>query len=107
MEHKPALRKEFGRRMFKAFGPGVVTGAADDDPSGIATYSIAGAQLGTHLLWTAVMNGVLAPFLLVGILSIATDKILMRGQPSSRLSIFVVGLTTLLMFVAAIGMWCV
>ena len=57
------------------------------------------------LFWTAVMNGVLAPFLLVGILAIATDKILMRGQPSSRLSIFVVGLTTLLMFVAAIGMF--
>jgi NRAMP (natural resistance-associated macrophage protein)-like metal ion transporter len=35
-------------------GPGVVTGAADDDPSGIATYSIAGAQLGTGLLWTAI-----------------------------------------------------
>src|SRR5476651_2575058 len=34
-------------------GPGVIAGAADDDPSGIATYSIAGAQYGTELLWTA------------------------------------------------------
>ena len=34
-------------------GPGLITGAADDDPSGIATYSIAGAQLGTTMLWTA------------------------------------------------------
>jgi NRAMP (natural resistance-associated macrophage protein)-like metal ion transporter len=34
-------------------GPGLITGAADDDPSGIATYSIAGAQFGTSLLWTA------------------------------------------------------
>ena len=41
------------RRFLSSLGPGVVTGAADDDPSGIATYSIAGAQLGTSLLWTA------------------------------------------------------
>jgi Mn2+/Fe2+ NRAMP family transporter len=57
------------------------------------------------LFWTAVMNGVLAPFLLLGILSIATDKTIMRGQPSSRLSVLVVGMTTLLMFAAAIGMF--
>lgn len=59
------------------------------------------------LFWTAVMNGVLAPFLLVGILAIATDKALMRGQPSSRLSILVVGVATLLMFAAALGMFFV
>ncbi len=41
------------RRFLSALGPGVITGAADDDPSGIATYSVAGAQLGTQLLWTA------------------------------------------------------
>ena len=41
------------RRFLSVLGPGLVTGAADDDPSGIATYSIAGAQLGTALLWTA------------------------------------------------------
>ncbi len=40
-------------RFYKAIGPGFITGAADDDPSGIATYSIAGAQLGTSLLWMA------------------------------------------------------
>ncbi len=38
-------------RFLSAIGPGFVTGAADDDPSGVATYSIAGAQLGTSLLW--------------------------------------------------------
>ena len=37
-------------------GPGVVTGAADDDPSGIATYSQAGAQFGYGLLWTMILN---------------------------------------------------
>src|SRR6202035_1779485 len=43
-------------RILRALGPGVITGAADDDPSGIATYSIAGAQLGTSLLWTACLT---------------------------------------------------
>jgi len=38
------------------FGPGLVTGAADDDPSGIATYSQGGAQFGTSLLWTLVLT---------------------------------------------------
>jgi NRAMP (natural resistance-associated macrophage protein)-like metal ion transporter len=42
------------RLLLKSLGPGVITGAADDDPSGIATYSVAGAQLGTKLLWTAL-----------------------------------------------------
>src|SRR6266480_2661895 len=44
------------RRFFSKLGPGLVTGAADDDPSGIATYTIAGAQLGTSLLWTAFLT---------------------------------------------------
>jgi Mn2+/Fe2+ NRAMP family transporter len=44
------------RRFFSALGPGVIAGAADDDPSGIATYSIVGAQLGTSLLWTAFIT---------------------------------------------------
>ncbi len=51
-------REAFGpmRRLWSALGPGVVSGAADDDPSGIATYSIAGAQFGTALLWTAFLT---------------------------------------------------
>jgi NRAMP (natural resistance-associated macrophage protein)-like metal ion transporter len=44
------------RSLLKSIGPGVITGAADDDPSGIATYSVAGAQLGTKLLWTALLT---------------------------------------------------
>lgn len=44
------------RALAKAIGPGVITGAADDDPSGIATYSVAGAQFGTGLLWTALLT---------------------------------------------------
>ena len=44
------------RRFFALLGPGLITGAADDDPSGIVTYSIAGAQLGTSMLWTAFLT---------------------------------------------------
>ncbi|MGA2535689.1 MAG: divalent metal cation transporter [Terracidiphilus sp.] len=44
------------RSVAKSLGPGIITGAADDDPSGIATYSVAGAQLGTKLLWTALLT---------------------------------------------------
>jgi len=41
-------------RYFKLLGPGLVTGASDDDPGGIATYSVAGASLGYGMLWTAI-----------------------------------------------------
>jgi NRAMP (natural resistance-associated macrophage protein)-like metal ion transporter len=41
---------------FKKLGPGLITGAADDDPSGIATYSQAGAQFGFNLLWTVLFT---------------------------------------------------
>jgi Mn2+/Fe2+ NRAMP family transporter len=44
------------RRTFKDLGPGVVTGASDDDPSGIATYTQAGAGFGFHTLWTMVFS---------------------------------------------------
>ncbi len=40
----------------KALGPGLITGAADDDPSGIATYSITGAATGFSMLWTALIT---------------------------------------------------
>jgi NRAMP (natural resistance-associated macrophage protein)-like metal ion transporter len=39
------------KKLSKIFGPGIVTGASDDDPSGIATYTQAGAQYGTGVLW--------------------------------------------------------
>jgi NRAMP (natural resistance-associated macrophage protein)-like metal ion transporter len=43
-------------RLLKVLGPGLVTGAADDDPSGIATYSQAGAQFGFRLGWTLLLT---------------------------------------------------
>jgi NRAMP (natural resistance-associated macrophage protein)-like metal ion transporter len=47
--------------VFRLLGPGLVTGAADDDPSGIATYSQAGAQFGYGLLWTVFLT---TPFMI-------------------------------------------
>lgn len=44
------------RRFFSNLGPGLITGAADDDPSGISTYSITGAGFGYAPLWTAVVS---------------------------------------------------
>jgi Mn2+/Fe2+ NRAMP family transporter len=56
------------------------------------------------LYWTAIINGFLSPFLLAALLYVASDQKIMRGQPSSRLGRYVVILTTVLMFGAAIGM---
>ena len=44
------------REYWKTLGPGLTTGAADDDPSGIATYSQAGAGFGFNFLWTAIFS---------------------------------------------------
>jgi len=54
----PGKRKNIFLRLL---GPGLVTGAADDDPSGIATYSQAGAQFGYGLLWTVFLT---TPFMI-------------------------------------------
>src|SRR5579864_5320431 len=44
------------RKLLQVLGPGLITGAADDDPSGIATYSQVGAQFGTGMLWTMLFS---------------------------------------------------
>lgn len=44
------------KSWLKALGPGLITGAADDDPSGIATYSQGGAQFGFGMLWTLIFT---------------------------------------------------
>jgi Mn2+/Fe2+ NRAMP family transporter len=43
-------------RLLKVLGPGLITGASDDDPSGIATYSQAGAQFGFAITWTLLFT---------------------------------------------------
>jgi len=57
------------------------------------------------LYWTAILNGLLAPFLLIAIVLVASDRNLMAGQPSSKASLAVVSLTALLMFAAALGLF--
>ena len=50
------IPKRLFSRIKKIFGPGLITGASDDDPSGIATYTQSGAQFGLNTLWTAVFT---------------------------------------------------
>ena len=57
----PKARESSSRMVLRLLGPGLVTGAADDDPSGIATYSQAGAQFGYGLLWTVFLT---TPFMI-------------------------------------------
>jgi NRAMP (natural resistance-associated macrophage protein)-like metal ion transporter len=53
---KAAREKNPLKRLFLTLGPGLITGASDDDPSGIGTYSIAGASLGYSTLWLALVT---------------------------------------------------
>ena len=55
-------KKKRLKSLFKSLGPGFITGASDDDPSGIATYSQTGAQFGLKQLWTTVFT---FPFMVV------------------------------------------
>ena len=64
--------------LFRLLGPGLVTGAADDDPSGIATYSQAGAQFGYGLLWTGFGVGAFAG-------ALTLTKLSQRWRPSIAL----------------------
>jgi NRAMP (natural resistance-associated macrophage protein)-like metal ion transporter len=54
-KHRLRRLKKASIQSLEDLGPGLVTGAADDDPSGIATYSQAGAQFGYGLMWTMVL----------------------------------------------------
>jgi NRAMP (natural resistance-associated macrophage protein)-like metal ion transporter len=53
---RPSIAAIKTMRFLKVLGPGLITGASDDDPSGIATYSQAGAQFGLATLWTALIT---------------------------------------------------
>jgi NRAMP (natural resistance-associated macrophage protein)-like metal ion transporter len=55
-EKSPDKFKTGIKKFLLVFGPGIITGASDDDPSGIATYSQAGAQFGLTTLWTALLT---------------------------------------------------
>jgi NRAMP (natural resistance-associated macrophage protein)-like metal ion transporter len=53
-QEEPKVKRNKLQKFFSILGPGLTTGAADDDPSGIATYSQTGAQFGYGQLWTAL-----------------------------------------------------
>jgi Mn2+/Fe2+ NRAMP family transporter len=59
------------------------------------------------LYWSAVFNGLLAPFLLLGIYLVARDQKIMHGQASSKLNQSVVGITIILMFIASVAMFVI
>ena len=87
--------------LFKRLGPGVITGAADDDPSGIATYSQAGAQAGFGLLWTVVLTWPL--MVAVQSVSARIGRVTGRGLAGNMMKVFPHSLVTflvLLLFVA-------
>src|SRR5947207_9448799 len=56
LESRLAREKNPIKRLLDRLGPGLITGASDDDPSGIGTYTQAGASLGFATLWTAVLT---------------------------------------------------
>ena len=72
--------------LFKRLGPGVITGAADDDPSGIATYSQAGAQTGFDLLWTVVLTWPL--MVAVQSVSARIGRVTGRGLAGNMVKVF-------------------
>jgi NRAMP (natural resistance-associated macrophage protein)-like metal ion transporter len=89
------------KSLTKRLGPGVITGAADDDPSGIATYSQAGAQTGFGLLWTVVLTWPM--MVAVQSVSARIGRVTGRGLAANMLDVFpkpVVGVMILLLFVA-------
>jgi NRAMP (natural resistance-associated macrophage protein)-like metal ion transporter len=99
-------RKRFSQhirrpQLLQRLGPGLITGAADDDPSGIATYSQAGAAFGLNMLWTVV----LAYPLMTAVQSICAriGRVTGKGLASNLAEVFprqlVMGLVALL-FVA-------
>ena len=59
---KPSIMSQPPPSMLRRLGPGLITGAADDDPSGIATYSQVGAQFGYGLAWTMLFS---LPFMII------------------------------------------
>jgi NRAMP (natural resistance-associated macrophage protein)-like metal ion transporter len=100
--HHAAVR---ARRKFQLgigrLGPGLITGAADDDPSGIATYSQAGARFGANLLWTLVFTYPL--MVAVQVVSARIGRVTGNGLAANLLEILpqpAVIVLALLLFVA-------
>ncbi len=87
--------------LLKQLGPGLITGAADDDPSGIATYSQGGAQFGFNLLWTMLLTFPL--MVAIQMVSALIGRVTGKGLAKNMAEIMprqVVGLLVALLFVA-------
>ncbi len=81
---RPASRPSRGV-VLRLLGPGLVTGAADDDPSGIATYSQAGAQFGYGLLWTVFLT---LPFMIaIQLVSALIGRVTGKGLAANVMEI--------------------
>ena len=91
--------------IFRRLGPGLITGAADDDPSGIATYSQAGAQFGPNMLWTVVVTFPLMTA--IQSISARIGRVTGQGLSANLAQVFprwaVMGLVTLLFVANAIN----
>jgi NRAMP (natural resistance-associated macrophage protein)-like metal ion transporter len=90
--------KRSGWQVLRRLGPGLVTGAADDDPSGIATYSQAGAQFGYGLLWTVFLT---TPFMIaIQLVSARIGRVTGKGLAANVMEVaprwIVLGLVFLL-----------
>jgi NRAMP (natural resistance-associated macrophage protein)-like metal ion transporter len=90
-----------GRTALRKLGPGLITGAADDDPSGIATYSQAGAQFGFNMLWTMLLTYPLMSA--IQLVSARIGRVTGRGLAANLATIWprsIVFLLVLLLFAA-------
>jgi Mn2+/Fe2+ NRAMP family transporter len=88
-------------RFFPRLGPGLITGAADDDPSGIATYSQAGAGFGVNMLWTVIFTYPLMTA--VQAICARIGRVTGRGLASNMAEVMprpLVGLFVALLFIA-------
>ncbi len=95
MTNPPSLLQRLrGVTLFEQLGPGLITGAADDDPSGIATYSQAGAQAGFGLLWTLVLTFPLMAA--IQLVSAHIGRVTGRGLAHNMIKVLPRGLVTLL-----------
>ena len=99
-EHHHRRSRFRGSGYFRRLGPGIITGAADDDPSGIGTYSQVGAATGFSLLWTSVIALPLATAVqeATARLGLVTDKglaALIKTNFSRKVLLFAVMLVTL------------
>ncbi len=96
-QKKPVAKKNKFKKFLSVLGPGLTTGAADDDPSGIATYSQTGAQFGYGQLWTAFymlpfMIGVQEACARIGMVSGKGITKIVKENYSAKVVYFVVGL---------------